>query len=331
MTRLLVFSATGGYRHASVPEGVQAVHELGAGDGLDVDATEDSPAFTPANLRRYAAVVFMNTSGAVLDAAGREALTEFVAAGGGYVGVHLASGTEYDWPYYGRLVGARFDAHPAVQEATFVVEDRTHPATGHLPARWTRIDELYNFRANPRPEVRVLMTLDESTYTGGTMGTDHPVTWCHRRLGGPAFYTGAGHTAESYGEPEFRRLLLGGLRYAAGTVRVDDRPEAGFAPVDGPDEVDGWAGPWLGGLKFGWRSTGTPPEVRLGGRGVPLHDDRPANAAGEWNTTELSVEGGRLVGYLNGEKVLDLDRDGWGGEVTVSGVALRRILQRAGD
>jgi type 1 glutamine amidotransferase len=331
MTRLLVYSATLGYRHASIPDGLMAVHELGTGDGFDVDATEDGSAFTPANLRRYAAVVFLNTSGAVLDDGGRAALAAFVAAGGGYVGVHLAAGTEYEWPYYGRLVGARFDQHPAVQEATFAVEDRTHPATAHLPPRWTRLDELYNYRTNPRPDVRVLMTLDESTYSGGTMGADHPVTWCHRHLGGPAFYTGAGHTPESYREPGFRRLLLGGLRYAAGTVRFDDRPEAGYAPVAGPDEVDGWAGPWGGGLKFAWRGAGGRPEVRLGEREVPLDGAEAANPEGEWNTTELSVEGARLVGYLNGEKVLDLERDGWSGEVSVSGAALRRVLRRAGS
>jgi len=328
MTRLLVFSATGGYRHASIPAGVDAVHELGAADGFTVDATEDASAFTPANLSRYAAVVFMNTSGDVLDNPGRAALTSFVAAGGGYVGVHLASGTECGWPGYGKLVGARFDEHPQVQEATFVVEDRTHPATCHLPARWTRVDELYNFRANPRGEVRVLMTLDESTYSGGTMGADHPITWCHRRLGGPAFYTAAGHTPESYAESGFLRLLLGGLRYAAGTVRWDDRPEAGLAAVHGPDEVDGWAGEWSGGVKFAWRRGAT---VRLGGREVPLDGaarDIAGNPHGDWNTTEVADEGGRLVGYLNGVQILDLDSSGWGGEVTVSGGVLRRILRR---
>jgi type 1 glutamine amidotransferase len=334
MTRLLVYSATGAYRHASIPEGVQAVQELGTGDGFEVDTTEDRTAFTAANLRRYTVVVFMNTSGAVLDDGGRAALEGFVAAGGGYVGVHLAAGTEYDWPYYGRLVGARFDQHPKVQEATFVVTDRTHPATAHLPPVWTRVDELYNYRTNPRSDVRVLMTLDESTYEGGTMGADHPVTWCHRRLGGPAFYTGAGHTPESYAEPGFRNLLLGGLRYAAGTVRVDDRPETGYVPVDGPSgngDADGWAGEWSGGLKFAWRHDPAEPrgpvEVRLGGRVVPVPDEQ-ANRPGEWNTTELTVDGGRLVGYLNGERVLDLERDGWHGEVSLSGGYLRQIRRR---
>lgn len=327
MTRLLVYSATGAYRHASITAGVEAVRELGTGDGFEVDATEDRSAFTGANLGRYKAVVFMNTSGAVLDDGGRAALRAFVAAGGGYVGVHLAAGTEYDWSWYGRLVGARFDQHPKVQEATFAVTDRTHPATGHLPPRWTRVDELYNYRTNPRADVRVLMTLDESTYQGGTMGSDHPVTWCHRRLGGPAFYTGTGHTPEGYAEPGFRGLLLGGVRYAAGTVRFDDRPESGYVPVDGAlGDADGWAGEWAGGLKFGWRDG--PVEVRLGGRVLPVPVES-ANPDGEWNTTEVAVDGGRLVGYLNGERVLDLERDGWHGEVSVSGGYLRQLRRRA--
>jgi hypothetical protein len=160
------------------------------------------------------------------------------------------------------------------------------------------------------------------------MGADHPITWCHRRLGGPAFYTGAGHTPESYAESGFLRLLLGGLRYAAGTVRWDDRPEAGLAAVPGPEDVDGWAGEWSGGVKFAWRQEAT---VRLGGREVPLDGtcrNVAGNAHGDWNTTELADEGGRLVGYLNGMQVLDLDSSGWGGEVTLSGGVLRRILRR---
>lgn len=329
MTRLLVFSATSGFRHPSIPDGVRAVQEIGTANGFEVDATEDGSVFTAAGLARYAAVVFLNSSGEVLDETGRSALVGYLAGGGGYVGVHLASGTEYDWPWYGRLVGARFDAHPQIQPATFTVEDRTHPATAHLPVRWPRADELYNFRSNPRSAVRVLMTLDESTYQGGTMGADHPVTWCHRSLGGPAFYTGLGHTPECYAEPEVRALLLGGLRYAAGRVRVDDRPEDGYVDLAGPGDVDGWAGPGLGtgDVKFAWRDT---VEVRLGGRPVPLDGDgtEAVNGSGEWNTSELSVEGGRFVGYLNGVRVLDRELGGWDGEVTVSGGTLRRIRGR---
>jgi type 1 glutamine amidotransferase len=214
--QVLVFSRTAGYRHESIPAGIQAIRELGAEHGFEVDATEDPAAFTGADLARYAVVVFLSTTGDVLTDGGRAAFESYIRAGGGYVGVHSAASTEYGWPFYGELLGAWFDAHPRVQQATFVVEDGSHPATAGLPQRWVRIDELYNYRTNPRARVRVLMALDESSYTGGTMGADHPVAWCHDNLGGRAFHTGAGHTIESYAEPGFRSLLLGAVRYAAG-------------------------------------------------------------------------------------------------------------------
>ena len=122
------------------------------------------------------------------------------------------------------LVGARFREHPDPQTAVVRAEDRTHPATEHLGATWTRFDEWYDYRTNPRSDVHVLATVDESTYEGGGMGPDHPIAWCHSYGGGRAFYTGMGHTAESYAEPEFRAHLLGGLRWAASPTRADHEP-----------------------------------------------------------------------------------------------------------
>ncbi|ADJ48501.1 hypothetical protein AMES_6675 [Amycolatopsis mediterranei S699] len=212
--RVLVFSKTAGYRHDSIPAGVRAIRELGAAHGFDVTATEDAPEFADS----YAAVVFLSTSGEVLDAARQAAFESYVEGGGGYVGVHAAADTGYGWPWYGELVGAWFKTHPEIQRARFVTEDRTHPATAHLPPVWTRTDELYDFRANPRGRVHVLQTLDESSYAGGGMGADHPITWCHPQGRGRAFYTGLGHTSESYADPAFRALLLGAIRYAAGNT-----------------------------------------------------------------------------------------------------------------
>jgi type 1 glutamine amidotransferase len=211
--RLLVHTRTTGYRHASIPAGAAALAELAEGAGLRAEHTEDPGAFRARSLRDCAAVVFLSTSGEVLDPEGREALTGFVASGGGYLGVHGASTTEYDWPYYGELVGARFDGHPEIQPAVVTVEDADHPATAHLPARWEWTDECYGFRANPRGAVRVLAGVDESTYRGGGMGADHPLVWCHERCGGRALYTALGHAAESYAEPAFREHLRGALRW----------------------------------------------------------------------------------------------------------------------
>jgi type 1 glutamine amidotransferase len=216
--RILVFTKTTGFRHDSIPAAVGAVRQLGAQSGLTVDATEDAQKFTSANLARYKAVVFLLTSGVVLDAGQRTALQRFVRRGGGFVGVHSAADTEYDWAWYGQLLGTRFSSHPQIQRATTVVADRRHPSTVGLPRTWIRTDEWYNFAANPRPTVRVLATLDETTYVPGrgAMGSDHPIAWSHAFQGGRAWYTGGGHSSESYAEPLFRKHLLGGIRYAAG-------------------------------------------------------------------------------------------------------------------
>ena len=224
--RVLVFSKTAGFRHSSIATAVRAVRRLGARHGFEVDATEDAAAFSRRGLRRYAAVVFLSTTGDVLDAGRQAAFERYIRAGGGYVGVHAAADTEYGWAFYGRLVGAYFRSHPLFpqfQEATVRVADRRHPSTRHLPGRWIRTDEWYDYRANPRGSVHVLATLDERTYQGGQMGADHPIAWCHRYAGGRSWYTGGGHTEESYGEPAFRRHLLGGIRWAAGLVKGDCR------------------------------------------------------------------------------------------------------------
>ncbi|WNM37244.1 lectin [Micromonospora halotolerans] len=228
---VLVFSKTAGFRHDAIPAGIQAVRDLGAANNFTVTATEDAAQFTTANLARYEAVVFLNTTGDVLDPTQQAAFEAYVGAGGGYVGVHAAADTEYDWPFYGNLVGAWFASHPAIQPATVRVEDRAHAATAHLPQAWNRTDEWYNYRTNARSTAHVLATLDESSYSGGSMGGDHPHAWCKTYAGGRSFYTGGGHTQASYADPAFRAHLLGGIRYAAGRAKADCRPETGYAPL----------------------------------------------------------------------------------------------------
>jgi uncharacterized protein len=211
VARVLVYSRTTGYRHESIPAGIAALRRLGEGAGLAVDATEDPAAFTPGGLSRYAALVFLSTSGDVLADAGRDALAQYMATGGAWLGVHGASTTEYDWPYFGGLAGARFARHPPEQTATVTVEDPGHPATSHLPPAWAWHDEWYAFRDNPRPRVRVLLTVDEATYEGGTMGADHPVAWCHEYGGGRCFYTALGHAPRTFADPAFLNHLGGAL------------------------------------------------------------------------------------------------------------------------
>ncbi|GAA3209198.1 ThuA domain-containing protein [Dactylosporangium siamense] len=224
---VLVFSKTAGFRHDSIAVGTQAIRDLGTANNFAVEATEDANQFTAANLARFKAVIWLSTTGDVLNATQQTAFENYVRAGGGYLGVHAAADTEYDWAWYGGLVGAYFASHPAIQTATVRVADATHPATAGLPAAWSRSDEWYNYRTNPRAQVHVLTTLDESTYSGGTMGADHPNTWCRAYDGGRSFYTGMGHTQASYAEAGFRSLLLGGIRYAAqgtGNCSVTTQP-----------------------------------------------------------------------------------------------------------
>jgi uncharacterized protein len=209
--RLLVYTRTTAYRHDSIPDAVTALRTL---DGFTVDHTEE-PAALEAPLDGYAAVVFLSTSGEVLTPAGREGLAGYLSSGGGFVGVHAAACTEYDWPYYGELLGARFDRHPEYQPGKVVVEDRDHPATRHLSAVWDFVDEWYDFRTNPRGAVRVLARADESSYDGGGMGDDHPLVWCRDHGSGRVFYTALGHASEAYDDPDFRAHLRGGIRWAA--------------------------------------------------------------------------------------------------------------------
>ncbi|MFJ9623832.1 ThuA domain-containing protein [Streptomyces sp. NPDC101181] len=242
---VLVFSKTAGFRHDSIPAGITALRQLGAANNFTVTATEDATAFTSTNLAGYEAVVFLSTTGDVLNAAQQTAFEGYIEAGGGYVGIHAAADTEYDWTWYGGLAGALFKSHPHIQPATVKVEDRAHDATAHLGPTWQRTDEWYDYRTNPRTSAHVLASLDESTYSGGTMGGDHPIAWCKDYRGGRAFYTGGGHTAESYAETAFRRHLLGGIRWAAEMTEADCRPETGYTTLFGTSGTAGWkqAGP----------------------------------------------------------------------------------------
>ncbi len=216
--RVLVFTRTEGFHHASIPAAVAAVRAIGRSRGFSVTVTTRPGAFTDASLRRFRAVVFLLTSGDVLDPSQEAALQRYVEGGGGFVGVHSAANTETHWPFFGRLLGARFRGHPAVQVATVVVTDGAHPATRGLPHRQRRTDEWYAFRANPRPHVHVLLRVDEHTYRPGAfaMGRDHPIAWTQRIGAGRSFFTALGHAAATYGTKSFRRHLGGGIAWAAG-------------------------------------------------------------------------------------------------------------------
>jgi type 1 glutamine amidotransferase len=231
----LIFSKTAAFRHTEcIPQGTVAIAQMAARRGFEVDATENAAAFTDENLANYDVVIFLCTTGDVLNAAQQSAFERYIRAGGGYAGIHSASDTEYDWAWYGGLVGAYFRDHPGsvnpqFQVATMIVEDRHTAATRRLGRTWTREEEWYNFRTNPRDNVHVLLSVDESTYDprgysvpGGSPGMgDHPISWCQPYDGGRAFYTALGHKGVYWEEPLLLSHVLGGIEMAAGAKRFN--------------------------------------------------------------------------------------------------------------
>lgn len=213
--KVLIFSKTNGFRHGSISVGINAIKKLGEENHFLVDATEDSLAINSKNLKQYQVIIFLNTTGTILGKEGELALQEFMKKGKGFVGVHSASDCEFDWPWYGKMIGGYFVSHPAQQTAKLIVVNKEHLSTQHLPAIWERKDEWYNFK-NLNPDVNVLLKIDESSYTGGINGENHPMAWYQNYGGGRMFYTALGHTNESYSDPLFLQHLLGGINYAMG-------------------------------------------------------------------------------------------------------------------
>jgi len=245
---VLLVSVTKGFRHGSIEAGNEALQaitdEIASDMGIDdftldvVDANpdvgeteypEDLQSQLPSSLEefnQYDAVVFQNTTGEIFEPEDQQpAFREYIQNGGGWMGIHAGNDTHEQWDWFEDLAGAWFAGHPAVQEAEIHVTDRTHPATEHLPARWTRTDEWYDFSRNPRGNAHVLATLDERTYDGADMdggfGRDHPIAWCQNVADGRSFYTGGGHTPETFEEDAFREHLKGGLMWTAGYVDGD--------------------------------------------------------------------------------------------------------------
>jgi cytochrome c len=219
--RVLVFTKTDGVRRPSIKDGVQTIKDLAAANGFTVTSTQDAAAFTPDNLAKFRAVVFLNTVGNVLNDTQQGAFEGYIRAGGGYVGVHAAAETEPDWPFYQALVGTKVASVASVGAGNIDVADRAHPSTETVSRTLTLTEEWYNFAANVRGKQHVLATVNESSFSGGTMGFDHPVAWCQDHVGGRSWYTGLGHSIESYRTNNLRKHLLGGIEWAAGVVEGD--------------------------------------------------------------------------------------------------------------
>ncbi len=236
--KLLVFSKTAGYYHEAIDDGIIALEKLGEENNFTIDTTTNSEMFTDENLKKYSAVVFLNTTGDVFSHIQEIAMERYIQAGGGFVGIHAATDTEYGWNWYGKLVGAYFSSHPHIQEATFNIHDHESEATSFLQdSTWVRTDELYNFK-ELNPDVQVLLSVDESTYEGGTNGDNHPMAWQHEYDGGRSFYTAMGHTKESFSEELYLKHLLGGINYAVGkNLELDYSKVKSMSSID-PDRFN---------------------------------------------------------------------------------------------
>jgi len=213
--KVLIFSKTEGFRHDCIPTATRALEVMSKSINVDIDKTEDASDFTLENLEKYGAVIFLNTTGDVLNSEQEAAFETYINGGGGYVGIHAAADTEHDWDFYGRLVGAYFVDHPNdpnIRQATVNVLDKNHKSTQHLPDTWYRNDEWYNYR-NIQEDNITLMTLDESSYEGGSNGEFHPIAWYKEFEGGRMFYTGGGHTSASYADSFFNKHIKGGIEY----------------------------------------------------------------------------------------------------------------------
>jgi type 1 glutamine amidotransferase len=213
-SKILVFFKTIPYFHESIPNGIDAIRKLGEQNGFAVDATNVSEDFTVDNLQQYSAVVFMSTTGDVFNDQQQAAFESYYRTGKGFVGIHAAADTEYDWPWYNELLGGHFGNHPVLQNATLNVVDQNFIATKHLPKQWKRYDELYNFQKTHWDKVNVLITIDETSYYGGDHGEIHPMSWYHNYDGGRSFYSQLSHQIDSYVDPVFTQFILGGIQYA---------------------------------------------------------------------------------------------------------------------
>ncbi|MBU3820727.1 ThuA domain-containing protein [Flavobacteriaceae bacterium XHP0103] len=209
---VLVFTKTAGYRHESIETGVQALKELGEDNNFQVTQTEDANLFNIETLKQYGVVVFLSTTQDVLNETQEKAFKAYINNGGSFMGIHAATDTEFDWEWYGKLVGAYFVNHPRPAKAKLKVVNSSHPSTKHLSEVWEHFDEWYNFKSISS-DINVLLELDETSYRGGTNGDFHPIAWYQEFDGGRMFYTGLGHTKESYQDPTFRQHLLGGIMY----------------------------------------------------------------------------------------------------------------------
>jgi type 1 glutamine amidotransferase len=222
--KVLLFTKTDGFHHKAINEGVDAMRDMAEKHHFLVDWHEDSSVFNDKNLEQYQVIVFLLTTGDILNEEQQGAMERFIRAGKGFVGIHSASDTEYDWDWYTKMVGRTFHIHPVIQTAQMEVLDGNFPGMERMPPRFWWTDEFYEFGAERIDGLNYILAIDESTYdpeadwdrvAGDGMGDFHPMAWYHGYEGGRAFYTALGHVPATYSDRLFLEHVYGGLYWAA--------------------------------------------------------------------------------------------------------------------
>ncbi len=220
----LLITKTGGWHHGSIVAAVPAIKALAERHQFRLDRHQDAMPLTDAQLKDYDVIIMVNTTGDIFNAEEQAAFERFIQAGKGFVGIHAASDTEYEWPWYTQLVGRMFVIHPVIQTAMLEVENANFPGLERWPKRLLWTDEWYEFSDEKTDGLQYLLSVDESSYqpkadwgrvAGVGMGDFHPIAWYHEFDGGRSFYTALGHMDEVYQEKLFLEHIYGGIYWAA--------------------------------------------------------------------------------------------------------------------
>ncbi len=215
--KILVFSKTNGFRHKSIPAAKEALIKMANQQSWVLTFTEDSLAFNEyKSLKQYKAVVFLMTTGKVLGTKQEEIFQKYIEKGGGLITLHTGTDCEMNWDWYMNTIGGKFKNHPKQQQAKFLVEDSTHPSTKSLPRTWMHFDEIYNFVSPVITSAHILISVDETSYSGGTMGNNHPIAWYDYSKKGRVFQTALGHTDNCYVDKDMLAHVIGGINWAMG-------------------------------------------------------------------------------------------------------------------
>ena len=229
--QILIFTKNGkGYVHENIPSSIAALQKLGVENGFSTDTTTNSALFTDNNLKKYDAIIFSNTNNNVFDTEEQKlAFMRYIQAGGGFMGIHSATGTERNWKWFKLMLGATFLRHPPFQKFTVHVLDKKHPAVKNLSPQWETNDECYFFK-EINPSVHVLLYTDISTIkesadgkniTPDIFGNRYPAAWCHEFDGGRIFYTALGHSKEDYSNATYLKHLLESLKWVVDKPKPD--------------------------------------------------------------------------------------------------------------